>query len=40
MNLDAHADLILHGGKLTALAPANPVANALAIKEDEGSDGK
>jgi hypothetical protein len=30
MNLDEHADLILHGGKLTTLDPANPSATALA----------
>src|SRR5207302_5792683 len=42
MDLDEHADLILHGGKLTTLDPANPAANALAVKGDRiltvGSD--
>ena len=42
MNLDEHADLILHGGKLTTLDPANPSATALAVKGDRiltvGSD--
>src|SRR3954451_2591901 len=42
MNLDEHADLILHGGTLTTLDPANPSANALAVKGDRiltvGSD--
>jgi predicted amidohydrolase YtcJ len=42
MYLDEHADLILHGGKLTTLDPANPAAHALAVKGDRiltvGSD--
>jgi predicted amidohydrolase YtcJ len=31
MNDDVHADLILHGGQLTTLDPANPSATALAV---------
>ena len=42
MTFDEHADLILHGGKLTTLDPANPSATALAVKGDRiltvGSD--
>src|SRR3954469_4405621 len=42
MILDEHADLILHGGKLTTLDPANPSATALAVKGERivtvGSD--
>jgi predicted amidohydrolase YtcJ len=30
MDFDEHADLILHGGKLTTMDEANPVANAPA----------
>ena len=35
MDLDEHADLILHGGKLTTLDPANPAANALAVTGED-----
>src|SRR3954466_1040541 len=42
MNLDEHADVILHGGKLTTLDPANPSATAIAVEGDRiltvGSD--
>src|SRR3954462_9571346 len=42
MILDEHADLILHGGTLTTLDPANPSATALAVKGERiltvGSD--
>jgi hypothetical protein len=34
MTSDKHADLILHGGKLTTLDPANPSATAAAVKGD------
>src|SRR2546430_4898969 len=42
MTLDQHADLILHGGKLPTLDPANRSATAVAVKGDRiltvGSD--
>jgi predicted amidohydrolase YtcJ len=42
MTIDDHADLILHGGKLTRLDPANPSATGLAVKNERivtvGSD--
>ena len=42
MTDEAHADLILHGGKLTNLDSANPSATALAVKGERiltvGSD--
>jgi predicted amidohydrolase YtcJ len=42
MTFDEPADLILHGGKLTTLDPANPEATAIAVKGDRiltvGSD--
>ena len=34
MTFDEQADLILHGGKLTTLDPANPEATAIAVKGD------
>jgi len=42
MTADQHADLILHGGKLTTLDRANPSATVAAVKGDRlvaiGSD--
>src|SRR3954447_18681879 len=42
MTFDEPADLILHGGKLTTLDPANPSAASIAVKGDRiltvGSD--
>ena len=42
MDLDEHADLILHGGRLTTLDPANTSATALAVRGERiltvGSD--
>src|SRR3954470_7971258 len=42
MTFDEHADLILHGGKLTTLDPANPSATAVAVRGERiltvGSD--